>query len=200
MPHRQGTPSHHQSGACYPQLIGITKEMMSHGPQVADMEYRETAWPVVSTCTDRDPLHHHSSRVIMRVSTTSIGFRKTLGLAPWGTSQVLWWVSFQYLRHLSLLHLLLLLIMWHLLGHYALCPISPWWLTLRPSKWVALRDRFSPGRSSWRFIVPFSTILVTFHNSSPHLLTFWDFWVYWPKKELSLISWEEGDEGPKPCS
>ena len=33
-----------QVGArCYPQLLGITKEMMSQGPQVADMEYREIA-------------------------------------------------------------------------------------------------------------------------------------------------------------
>jgi hypothetical protein len=32
-----------QVGArCYPQFLGITKEMMSRGPQVADMEYRET--------------------------------------------------------------------------------------------------------------------------------------------------------------
>jgi hypothetical protein len=27
---------------CYPHFLGITKEMMSRGPQVADMEYRET--------------------------------------------------------------------------------------------------------------------------------------------------------------
>ena len=32
-----------QVGArCYSQFLGITKEMMSQGPQVADMEYRET--------------------------------------------------------------------------------------------------------------------------------------------------------------
>jgi hypothetical protein len=32
-----------QVGAtCYPPFLGITKEMMSRGPQVADMEYRET--------------------------------------------------------------------------------------------------------------------------------------------------------------
>jgi hypothetical protein len=32
-----------QAGArCYPQLLGITKEMMSQGPQVAYMEYQET--------------------------------------------------------------------------------------------------------------------------------------------------------------
>jgi hypothetical protein len=28
---------------CYRQLLGITKEMMSRGPQVANMEYRETS-------------------------------------------------------------------------------------------------------------------------------------------------------------
>jgi hypothetical protein len=32
-----------RTGTCYPQFLGITKEMMSQGPQVADMEYRETA-------------------------------------------------------------------------------------------------------------------------------------------------------------
>jgi hypothetical protein len=26
----------------YPQILGITKEIMSRGPQVADMEYQET--------------------------------------------------------------------------------------------------------------------------------------------------------------
>jgi hypothetical protein len=26
---------------CYPPLLGITKEIMSRGPQVLDMEYRE---------------------------------------------------------------------------------------------------------------------------------------------------------------
>jgi hypothetical protein len=42
------------------------------------------------------------------------------------------------------------------------------------------------------------TILFNFHTSSPHIL--WDFWVYSPKKGLSLISCEEGVEGPKDCS
>jgi hypothetical protein len=53
-----------------------------------------------------------------------------------------------------------------------------WWLTLRPSKWVTLRDRFATGRSSWRLIVPFLTILVTFHASTPHLHFIWGlFWI-----------------------
>ena len=170
---------------------------MYRGPQVVDMEYWETTWPTMSTCIDRGPLHHYSSRVIVTLSTTSVGFWKTLGLAPWGTSQVLWWVSFQYMRHLSLLHLLLLLIMWHLLEHYVLFPISPWWLTLPSSKWVTIRDRYAIGRYFWWFIMLFSTILSTFHTSSPHLLTFWGFWLFWPKKGLSLTSWEEGDKYPE---
>jgi hypothetical protein len=27
---------------CYPKVLGITKEMLSRGPRVVDMEYRET--------------------------------------------------------------------------------------------------------------------------------------------------------------
>jgi hypothetical protein len=37
-----------------------------------------------------------------------------------------------------MLHLKLLLIIECLLGNYALCPISPWSLTLCPSKWSPL--------------------------------------------------------------
>jgi hypothetical protein len=37
-----------------------------------------------------------------------------------------------------MLHLKLLLIIERLLGNYALCPVSPWWLTLHPSKWSPL--------------------------------------------------------------
>jgi hypothetical protein len=37
-----------------------------------------------------------------------------------------------------MLHLKLLLIIERLLGNYALCPVSPWWLTLCPSKWSPL--------------------------------------------------------------
>jgi hypothetical protein len=37
-----------------------------------------------------------------------------------------------------MLHLRLLLIVERMLGNYALCPISPWWLTLCPSKWSPL--------------------------------------------------------------
>ena len=55
---------------CYPQFPGKTKEMMSRGPQVADMEYQNTTWPAMSTCTDKYPPHHHNSRFITTVSTT----------------------------------------------------------------------------------------------------------------------------------
>ena len=68
--------------------------MMSWSPWVVDMEYRETTWPTMSNSTNIDPPRHHSSRFITSVSTTSAGFQKTLGLSPWGTSQGLWWVSF----------------------------------------------------------------------------------------------------------
>jgi hypothetical protein len=37
-----------------------------------------------------------------------------------------------------MLHLKLLLIIECMLGNYALCLVSPWWLTLRPSKWSPL--------------------------------------------------------------
>jgi hypothetical protein len=44
-----------QVGArCYPPFLGITKEMMSRGPQVADMEYREAD-------EQAGPFIHHTS-------------------------------------------------------------------------------------------------------------------------------------------
>jgi hypothetical protein len=35
---------------------------MSRGPQVADMECRETTWLAVSFCIDGDPSHHRGGR------------------------------------------------------------------------------------------------------------------------------------------
>jgi hypothetical protein len=49
--------------SCYPPFLGITKEMMSQGPQVADMECRGIDRLMMSTYTDGDPLHHHTSLV-----------------------------------------------------------------------------------------------------------------------------------------
>jgi hypothetical protein len=46
-----------------------------------------------------------------------------------------------------MLHLKRLLIIERLLGNYALCHVSPWWLTLRPSKWSPLGMGFATGRS-----------------------------------------------------
>jgi hypothetical protein len=37
-----------------------------------------------------------------------------------------------------MLHLNLLLIIERMLGNYALCLVSAWWLTLCPSKWSSL--------------------------------------------------------------
>jgi hypothetical protein len=44
-----------------------------------------------------------------------------------------------------MLHLKLLLIIERMLGNYALFPVSPWWLTLCPSKWSPLGMGFLLG-------------------------------------------------------
>jgi hypothetical protein len=44
-----------------------------------------------------------------------------------------------------MLHLKLLLIIERLLGNYPLCHVSPWWLTLHPSKWSPLGMGFLLG-------------------------------------------------------
>jgi hypothetical protein len=47
---------------CYPPFLGITKEMMSQGPQVADMEYQEEnekeGGPIIPHITIRRWKHH----------------------------------------------------------------------------------------------------------------------------------------------
>jgi hypothetical protein len=47
----------------YSPFLGITKERMSQGPQVAYIECREMDSLVMSTYIDEDPLHHHTSLV-----------------------------------------------------------------------------------------------------------------------------------------
>jgi hypothetical protein len=42
-------------------------------------------------------------------------------------------------------HLKLIFIIELILGNYALCPVSPWWLTLCPSKWSPLGMGFLLG-------------------------------------------------------
>jgi hypothetical protein len=67
---------------CYPQFIGITKEMMSRGPHVVDMEYREIDdWehPHAQTKTRFTTTH---PRFMTMASTTSSCFQKTMGLSP----------------------------------------------------------------------------------------------------------------------
>jgi hypothetical protein len=62
---------------CYPPFLGITKEMMSRGPQVADMEYREATQhtnPFIqhtSPFDDGRSIHH-----------TWLGSPRTTGIAP----------------------------------------------------------------------------------------------------------------------
>jgi hypothetical protein len=77
-----------------------------------------------------------------------------------------------------MLHLRLLLIIERLLGNYALCPVSPWWLTLFPSKWSPLRMGLLLGgpldESSCHSRSYFS--FFTLHPF--RFLVFWDFQVY----------------------
>jgi hypothetical protein len=91
----------------------------------------------------------------------------------------------------------LLLIIEHLLGNYALCPVSPWWLTLCLSKWSPSGKGLLLGglldESSYHSRSYLS--LSTLRPFCP--LIFRDFQVYWPKKGLYLISWEEGVEDPE---
>jgi hypothetical protein len=35
---------------------------MSQGPWIADMEYQDTTWPIISIFIDGDPSHHHKGR------------------------------------------------------------------------------------------------------------------------------------------
>jgi hypothetical protein len=77
-----------------------------------------------------------------------------------------------------MLHLKMLLIIERLLGNYALFPVSPWWLTLCPSKWSPLGKGFLLGglidESSYH-----SRSYLSFFTLHPfRSLIFWDFRVY----------------------
>ena len=93
---------------------------------------------------------------------------------------------------LSMLYLRLLYISWHMLGHYSFFPVSPWWLTLFPSKWSSS----GMGFLTRTLLKSHCTIPGhTYHFLSlkpPISLSLGIFRVYWPKKGLSLIPWEEG--------
>jgi hypothetical protein len=73
----------------------------------------------------------------------------------------------------------------------SLIPISPWWLTLCPSKWSPLGMVFLLG-GPLRVIMPFLTILVTFHTSSPHLLTFGIFGCTDPRRDCPSFHGKKG--------
>jgi hypothetical protein len=72
-------------------------------------------------------------------------------------------------------HSKLLWIIENMLGKHALCPILPLWLTLCPTNWSPLGKGHATRRYYLCVIVPFPTILTTFHSSSiscPHVLVF----------------------------
>jgi hypothetical protein len=77
-----------------------------------------------------------------------------------------------------MLHLKLLLIIERLLGNYALFHVSPWWLTLHPSKWSPLGMGFLLGGILNESLYH-SRSYLSFSTLHPfHLLVFWDFQVY----------------------
>jgi hypothetical protein len=107
-------------------FCGITKEMMSRGPQVAVLEYRETTLLAVSTCTYGSLLYHHSLDPSSSHPPHQLASGRQMGLAPCSTSQVLWKVItlvFEAFKHVVLK---LLLIIECLLGQYAFDHVSPW--------------------------------------------------------------------------
>jgi hypothetical protein len=173
---------------------------MSRGPKVVDMECRGMDRLLMSTYTDEDPLHHHTSLIhrddihhinLFHEDSGSSSMRYKSGIV---VSVTLILEKFGYVA------LKLLLIIEHLLENYALCLVSPWWLTLCSSKWSPLGKCLSLGglldEPSYH-----SRSYLLFPTLHPfRLLIFWDFQVNWPKKGLYLISWEEGVEGPEACS
>jgi len=110
-------------------FCGITKEMMSRGPQVADMKCRETTWLAVSIFTYGSPLYHHSLDPLSTHTQHELASRQHMGLAPCGTSQVLWKVIILIFEAFNHVVLKLLLIIEYLVGHYSFDPVSPWWVS-----------------------------------------------------------------------
>jgi hypothetical protein len=101
----------------------------------------------MSTYTDEDLLHHHTSLIhhdgihhinLFLEDSGSCSMRYKSGIV---VSVTLILEAFEYVA------LKLLLIIECLLGNYALCLVSPWWLTLCPSKWSPLGKGLPTGRS-----------------------------------------------------
>ena len=161
------------------------------------MECWDTTWPTISFCIDGDPSHHHIGRKFLDGIHHTSWLLERSGPCSMRYKSVLWWASFQYLRHLSMLYLISLYISWYMLGHYSFFTASPWWLTLFPSKWYSLGMGFILGTP---LKIHHTISNHTYHFPSlfpPILLSLGIFRVYWPKKGLSLIIWEEGVEGPE---
>jgi hypothetical protein len=99
----------------------------------------------MSTYTDEDPLHHHTSLIhcngfhhinLFLEDIGSCSMRYKSGIV---VSVTLILEAFGYVA------LKLLLIIERLLGNYSLYLVSPWWLTLCPSKWSPLGKGFPLG-------------------------------------------------------
>jgi hypothetical protein len=77
-----------------------------------------------------------------------------------------------------MLHLKLLLIIERLLGNYAICPVSTWWLTLCSSKRSPLEMGLLLGGPLDESLCHSQSYLSSFTLHPFHLLIFWDFRVY----------------------
>jgi hypothetical protein len=86
-----------------------------------------------------------------------------------------------------MLHLMLLLIIERLLGNYVICLVSPWWLTLRPSKWSPLRLGFLLGGplDDSRAIPDHTYHFSHFILSSPYLLGFSSILITNPRRDCT---------------
>ena len=69
-------------------ILWITKEIMSRGPQVVDMECKEDYMASSTLLHSWETLSPPQMVTYFQMaSTTSTSFRKAVGLTPWGTSQ-----------------------------------------------------------------------------------------------------------------
>jgi hypothetical protein len=132
----------------------------------------------MSTYTDEDLIHHHTSPIhpdgihhinLFSEDNGSCSMRYKSGIV---VSVTLILDAFGYVA------LKLLLIIELLLGNYALCVVSHWLLILYTSKWPPLRKGLPmggiPNESSYH-----SRSYLSFSTLHPlRLLIFWDFQVY----------------------
>jgi hypothetical protein len=122
----------------------------------------------MSTYTDEDPLHHHTSLIHHDGIHHIILFLEDNGSCSMRYNSTIVVSVTLILEAFECVALKLLLIIERLLGNYALCFVSPWWLTLCPSKWSPLGRGLLLGGLIDESSHHFSIILVTF----PHFILF----------------------------